>query len=353
MISLKSAYNSLQTSNAPEYTTGFAASIFGVIGAASATLVSIRATQKALMLRLSSAAPGMAFGNGLIKYLGSNLFARLTGYPAIFLGLFSDASKAFRQWNNGDKLSASLTVSAGAMTAAGSFLMLEGSLAIAGPTFLIPFAGWAAAAVVIIASAVMIGGLYLHSKVNERLHSPIELWASRSIFGTRKNDGEVRKNLKLDHHRNLPPFPSLTDEIANWYNEYYSPLLLSTRTLHSLGFSKLQTGWQGELAWSYPNWTVGMPNETPAQAESVKLTILLKDFVINQSYWTATLNILKGGKQYISTPSPTAHLTQYGLLLHFASDAAGVDSISITLDYFPNAGLNEAASSRKKILLER
>ncbi|MEK0335786.1 hypothetical protein SE916_24980, partial [Pseudomonas sp. 5FOS] len=179
--------------------------------------------------------PGMAFGNGIIKFLSSNLFARLAGYPAIVFSLFSDGSKGFRQFNNGDSTASKYTIAGGLTMAIGSAVVLEAGLAVAGATSVVPFAGWAAAALVLVGTAIIAGGLYLHAKAHERLHSPIEFWAARSVFGNRNNDGEARPEITLNYENKLPAFTSLQAEIKAWHSEHYGPKLLSAEQAQSLG----------------------------------------------------------------------------------------------------------------------
>ncbi|MFV3289710.1 T6SS effector BTH_I2691 family protein [Pseudomonas sp. NY11955] len=354
VLSLKTAYNSLQKSNAPEYTLGFASSIFGVIGAAAATLVSVRATQKAVMLRLSSTAPGMAFGNGIVKFLSSNLFARLAGYPAIVFSLLSDFAKAWRQNENGNEAAAAYTVTGGLTMAIGSAVVLEAGLAVAGATSFVPFAGWAAAALVLVGVAIIAGGLYLHAKAHEHLHSPIELWAARSIFGNRNNDGEERPGITLDYEKKLPAFASLQSEIKAWHNEHYGPKLLSAEQAQSLGVTHVNTRWHQNNHWSPPNWTAITHNEVSTPQPTAEFTVLLPGFVLGVSEWSGRLNALRDDHGTDVLPvTPTGYIVGAGLVLHFENTLASQKHVSLHLAYSANQGLDEDNETLSIFRLER
>ncbi|MFB4394882.1 MULTISPECIES: T6SS effector BTH_I2691 family protein [unclassified Pseudomonas] len=335
VISLKGAYNSLQKSDAPEYTTGFAASIFGVMGAAAAAMVSARAAQKVVMMRLSSTAPGMAFGNGLIHFLSSKLFTRILGYPAILLGLLSDSLKALRQAQNGDDTSGTLSFFAGLAIAVGSVAILEGTLAIATTTALIPLIG--RIAVILLGGAALAVGIYGHFKAHERLHSPIELWAARSIFGTRLNDGESRDTIGLDSELKLPRYKSLAEEIEQWHAAYYMPILLSTDEAKSLDISTTKNLWNHKFTWSQPNWTEITHNEVTSTAPTVELVILLKEFRLGQSTWSSDL-LTSNTSKSIVLPNPHCHITPYGLVLLFKTAAREEQQTKLKITYHPNVG---------------
>ncbi|UVL80597.1 hypothetical protein LOY24_10825 [Pseudomonas putida] len=354
VISLKTAYNSLQKSDAPEYTLGFASSIFGVIGAAAATMVSVRATQKAVMLRLSSTAPGMAFGNGIIKFLSSNLFARLAGYPAIAFGFFADGAKALRQYSSGDLPAAGYTAAGGLTMAIGSAVTLEAALAVAGVTTLVPFAGWAAAALVLVGVAIIAGGLYLHAKAHERLHSSIELWAARSIFGNFINDGEVRPHITLDHEKKLPAYASVEAEVKAWHNEHYGPKLLSIEQALSLGINKVDTRWHQNNHWSPPNWTAITHNEVATPQPTVEFTVLLPGFVLGVSEWSGSLSTLRDDQRmHVFPAAPTGHIVGAGLVLHFKNTLTNQNHVSLHLAYSANQGLDEDNEILATFRLER
>ncbi|WP_153773045.1 T6SS effector BTH_I2691 family protein [Pseudomonas sp. MNR3A] len=354
VISLKTAYNSLQKSSAPEYTLGFASSIFGVIGAAAATLVSVRATQKAVMLRLSPTAPGMAFGNGLVKFLGSNLFARLAGYPAIAFGLFSDLVKAERQSDNGDLTAARYTLAGGVSMAIGSVVVLEAGLAVAGATSIIPFAGWAAAALVLAGAAIIAGGMYFHAKAHERLHRPIELWVARSVFGNRINDGEAHPNIILDNEKKLPEFPSLQAEIRAWHVEHYEPKLISAEQALSLGLTGIDTKWHQDNNWAPPNWTAITSNSVVTPQPVAEFAVLLPGFAIGVSEWSGSLSILRDDKGVDVYPiSPTSYITKAGLILHIKKTLPHRNQVSLSLSYSSNQGLEEDTTTTSIFQLER
>ncbi|MGE1081150.1 T6SS effector BTH_I2691 family protein [Pseudomonas shirazensis] len=351
LISLRTAYNNLLDNDGLEYTTGLASSIFGVMGATAATLVSARAAQKALVLRLNPSAPGIAFGNSLVRFLDSKLFARLTGYPAMILGLHSDFAKAYRQKQNGDLMAGAYTAAGGISFAAGSFLVLEGSFAVAGLISVVPFAGWAAAAIVLLGAGAIAGGMYLYARSSERLHNPIELWAVRSIFGSRSNDGESRLDIHLDHDKKLPNYHNLSKEIQAWYSTFYAPIMLSSTEAHEMGLNGLASTWSANDFWSPPNWTDIIYNETSKIAPTVEFTILLREFIIGQSEWAADLLEYTDSDHTVTTITPTCYTTRQGLVLHFKKEVQDKTYAVLKISFKPKQGLDGQTSSTAKFRL--
>lgn len=338
VIALKAAYNNLQNSNAPEYTTGFAASIFGVMGAAAATLVSARAAQKAVMLRVSSTLPGMGFGNGVIKYAGSNAFARVLGYPAIFSGLSSDFFKALRQNSNGDPIAAKNTLYGGLTISVASFVFLEGGIVAAAISAAFPVTGAAIlATTLVLGAALIIKGLYFHDKAHERLHSPIELWAARGVFGNRMNDGEIRQGINLDLEKKLPPFNSAPKETQEWHAAFYAPRFLTNHEISNLRIPNAQSGWKDGSTWTFPNWTNITHNEVPSAPPKVEFTLLLAGFIIGISSWAARLTTHSSDKKTTepSVQSMCYH-TPYGLIVCLTSETPVKPYATLRLLYSHN-----------------
>jgi len=241
--------------------------------------------------------------------------------------------------------------------AIGSAVTLEAGLAVAGATSFVPFAGcagWAAAALVLVGVAIMGGGLYLHAKAHEHLHSPIELWAARSIFGNRNNDGEIRTGIILDYQKKLPVFASLQTEVKAWHNEHYGPKLLSAEQALSLGVTHVDTRWHQNNHWSPPNWTAITHNEVVAPQPTVEFTVLLPGFVLGVSEWSGSLNALRDGQERDVLPiAPTGHIVGAGLVLHFENTLANQSHVSLHLAYSANQGLDEDNETLSIFRLER
>lgn len=349
IVNLKSAYDNMLSDPSFEYVTGFASAIFGAAGAAAAVLVSARAAHKVIMLRVSTAGPGMAFGNGFIRVIGSNLFSRWVGYPAILTSFASDIAKAGRQAQNGDETAAGYTVAGGFMVLLGSVALLEGSLAIAAPTMVLPFAGLAAAAVALLGAAVVAGGVAFHAAARERKHEPIELWAARSVFGTLENDGEFRDDIILNKDKELPPYSDVEAEIKAWYATYFAPALLDKQQAQTLGIPGADSRWLDNTSWWGALPAKGLPASGVAE-----FTVFLREHVMGQSDWSYELSIPGPPKQVVPGATTTRiYQVPGGLVINLVKEIVGQEGLALEVKFVPNHGLDESAVASAQFFLKR
>ncbi|NBA98533.1 hypothetical protein GUY40_26985, partial [Pseudomonas sp. R5(2019)] len=354
LINLNSALKEVQSDGSFEAAAGFISAILGTMGAVAAALVSTRAIYATTMLRLTGTAPGLAYSGGVARFLTSNLFSRAVGWPVIVFGLGSDAAKAIRQSIQGDGFAAAYTALGGVAVAAGAAAILEGSIAIVGPTVFVPFAGWAAATVVVLGAAIVAGGVALHSKAHARQHRPMELWAARSTFGNHYNDGEERPGITLNNNRQLPGFINLAEEIRAWYAAYYAPVLLNEAEAKALGWEGVDSKLHNHRAPNTPSWERIFHNGAPRGPSKVEFTVLLRGYLLGQSSWEGNLSSNKGPSDFnvVLPVIPAIRLTPAGLLLNVTKEISGFDNWIFNIDYSPNQGLDESAIATAQFLLE-
>ncbi|MDR0183460.1 T6SS effector BTH_I2691 family protein [Lysobacter arvi] len=344
IINLHSAWLEVSRKYSHEGATNFASALFGTISALGTMAVSARTVHVATVARMSATGmiPGAGFGAGVARFLAGKLFGRVMGWPGILFGLATDWQKSFRLKNAGNSQASRYTFWGGAALAIGSAAILEGALAwsatsaavVAG----IPLAGWVVAAGLLLVA----GGLWLMSRGHAQNHQPLELWAARSIFGNRMDDGESRDEVPRDAEDRPPPYIHLDEEIQGWYQARFAPLLLDHDQAEVLG-------WPGaESAW----------HENAGYTDSAEFTVLLPGYVMGQSNWSGGLSATREGRPPLLGAlreleviafgnAPEARTTPHGLLLRYQRPASSgkeeLARMNLGLTYQPNQGLDEAA----------
>jgi hypothetical protein len=147
-----------------ETALNFASAISGLIGALGSSSVTARSAYVMVMARASTVAqmPGVAATAAATKFLSSRFFARVTGWPGIFFGVWFDVAKAYRLGYAGNERASKYTWSGAAAMSLGSIALLEsalvsGLIGTATGGAVIPGVGWVLAA----GCLLVAGGVWL------------------------------------------------------------------------------------------------------------------------------------------------------------------------------------------------
>lgn len=336
IIALQHAYQKLRSECSTVAVINYASALLGIISSlawagSTGRGVVVKAFQNS-GIRL----PGMAFGSSIGRILAGKSFGRLLGWPGILMGVATDSYTGYQQYQAGGTAAARYTWGGGLSIAIGGALMLEGGIALtaamtgvgaaAGASATIPVAGWIAAAVILVGGGLIVLGIWLHSKAAGKKHTLLELWAARSVFGNRINDGEVRSGVILDARKRLPPYSGLQEEIQGWYDGYFSPVALDSSQAESLGWEGVETDWDDNLF-------------SPDEA---KFALLLPGFTEGQSIWSGKM-YTKHKEIVLTDENTQCKMVQAGLMLYVPYTVRSGDGSSIRLEtnYYPNQGWDE------------
>lgn len=348
VINLGYALKTLESKYSHEAGVNFASALLGIISSIGAAAMSMQTAYSAVMAKLGYRIPGLAFSVAVKNIVQSKLYSRVAGGPAIFIGLLADILKGARLGQGGNETAEYFTYAGGASIALGSGTMLGRkalavallrAMPVAGVAATVPVAGWIGAAVILAGTAIVIGGVWLHSKAAAELHSPMELWAARSQFGNRKNDGEQRDGLELDKDRKLPRYIDLESEMKAWYQAFFAPVALDSDQARSLGLNGMGSGWQD-------NWF---------SDDEVEFVILLPGFILGLSTWEGSIGSVGSRSRNVQGEvfefplltvfgvDPECFVTSSGLVLNYKIKSAGFANMSLAVEYRPNQGLDETA----------